>query len=53
MKVLIKKTGAVLDVEASYGARLIEQGRATFAPEVPEEKPVKEEAPQKTTKKKG
>ena len=53
MKVLIKKTGAVLDVEASYGARLIEQGRATFAPaEVPEEKPV-EEAPQKTTKKKG
>ena len=46
MKVLILKDGEELEVNDSYGARLIEQGRAVVIPEQAEEKAVElEEAP--------
>lgn len=49
MKVLILKGGEELEVNDSYGARLIEQGKAVVIPPKAEKKPEKaepaEEAP--------
>ncbi len=60
MKVLILKGGEELEVNDSYGARLIEQGKAVVIPPKAEKKPEKaepaEEAPAaekpRTTRKK-
>lgn len=40
MKVMILKTGKTQTVSASYGARLIEQGKAILAPAAPKRKKV-------------
>ena len=45
MKVIDVKTHAILDVEACYGARLIEQGRAVLAPAEPAKEPEKKQEP--------
>lgn len=44
MKVVILKTGKVLTVNASYGARLVEQGKATPSPAAPKRKKAENKA---------
>lgn len=49
MKLMILATGETQDFEESYGARLVEQGRAVPAPKV--KKPAAEAAREKPAKK--
>lgn len=44
MKIKMIKSGATLDVNASYGARLIEQGAAVIAPAVASKKSTKKDS---------
>ena len=50
MKIILTKTGAELEVNDCYGARMIEQGKAIPA-EKPKEQPVNNSAPANSGKK--